>query len=230
MAVDNSHPPTKDPENPKIWRWDNGLTLIHDFITRGEEESLIGAFHAAEPREPPPPPATGGPPRRRRRKQAKRVSRHFGHHFDYTTFGASATRRTPVPACVAALLPRLPRARARPPDQFTMQHYPPGAGIPPHVDTHSLFDEALYSLSLGGDVPMLFRRCHAGDARRMRLPKRALQEEEGGAEGAGPGQDGGGDRMSNKRDLNNPPEFLASEAFVLQMAGTASCIMNGARY
>lgn len=40
----------------------------------------------------------------------------------------------------------------------------------------------------------------------------------------------GGGQMSNKRDLNNPPEFLASEAFVLQMAGTASCIMNGARY
>lgn len=44
----------------------------------------------------------------------------------------------------------------RPPDQVCLQYYPPGTGIPPHVDTHSTYDE-LYALSLGAPVLMQFR-------------------------------------------------------------------------
>ncbi|KAI0391464.1 hypothetical protein F5Y17DRAFT_440455 [Xylariaceae sp. FL0594] len=43
------------------------------------------------------------------------------------------------------------------PDQVCLQYYPPGAGIPPHVDTHSAYAE-LYALSLGSPVVMQFRR------------------------------------------------------------------------
>jgi hypothetical protein len=38
-----------------------------------------------------------------------------------------------------------------------LQYYPPGSGIPPHVDTHSTYDQ-LYALSLGAPVLMQFRR------------------------------------------------------------------------
>ncbi|KAI0204640.1 hypothetical protein F4808DRAFT_351731 [Astrocystis sublimbata] len=49
------------------------------------------------------------------------------------------------------------------PDQVCLQHYPPGAGIPPHADTHSAYDE-LYALSLGSAVAMRFRRRGASTA------------------------------------------------------------------
>jgi alkylated DNA repair protein alkB family protein 8 len=139
---------------------DIGLILIKDFINRDEEANIIGAFNSSVP-----PPAAGA---------RRRVSQHFGYHFDYTTFGASTTVYTPPPEHITDLLPRLP-IRDNVPDQFTIQYYPPGAGIPPHVDTHSLFGEEIYSLSLGSTVPMQFRKCSAKDARRMRLPKRSAE-------------------------------------------------------
>ncbi|KAL2021842.1 hypothetical protein VTK56DRAFT_6616 [Thermocarpiscus australiensis] len=152
--------PTVDPSNPKILRWDDiGLMLMHDFITESEEATMIEAFHAAAPE----------------RNSKRRISQHFGYHFDYTTFGASETEFTPVPSYITDFLPRLP-IQSRLPDQFTVQYYPPGTGIPPHVDTHSLFGEALYSLSFGSAVPMVFRMSGPNDARKMRLPKRSLQQ------------------------------------------------------
>ncbi|POR31925.1 Uncharacterized protein TPAR_07870 [Tolypocladium paradoxum] len=156
-------PPTTNPVNVNIQRWENNLTLIHEFISEEEEATMIAAFHSAQPK-PEPTVSTGS---------RKRLSQHFGYHFDYTTFGASETTFTPLPKYIEDLLPRLP-IQDHIPDQFTMQYYPPGAGIPPHVDTHSLFGEALYALSLGSSVPIEFRKCNASDARRMRLPKRSL--------------------------------------------------------
>ncbi|KAK3327050.1 hypothetical protein B0T19DRAFT_151301 [Cercophora scortea] len=163
MATKQEAPaPVTDPNNPKIQRWDDlGLTLIHDFLSEAEEATMVAAFHAADPR-------TGG---------KKRLSQHFGYHFDYTTFGASDTHFTALPAYIAALLPRLP-IQTNLPDQFTVQYYPPGSGIPPHVDTHSMFDEELYSVSFGSSVPMVFKKCGANDARKMRLPKRSLLSSE----------------------------------------------------
>ncbi|KAK0652774.1 hypothetical protein B0T16DRAFT_406785 [Cercophora newfieldiana] len=163
-------PPTLDPTNPNIQTWPAlGLTLITNFITPAEEQTFISAFHTS----------TNIPPQSSARK---RLSQHFGHHFDYTTFGASTSVFTPVPDHVAAIASRLPLREGvdRVPDQFTVQYYPPGAGIPPHVDTHSMFGEALYSLSFGWGVPMVFRVAGGNEARKMRLPKRSLGGETGG--------------------------------------------------
>ncbi|KAK3681372.1 hypothetical protein B0T22DRAFT_304567 [Podospora appendiculata] len=162
MAAKQTPAPVTDRANPKIQRWEDlGLTLIHHFLSESEEATMVAAFHAADPR-------TGG---------KKRLSQHFGYHFDYTTFGASDTHFTPLPAYIAALLPRLP-IQTNLPDQFTVQYYPPGSGIPPHVDTHSMFDEELYSVSFGSSVPMVFKKCGSNDARKMRLPKRSLLSSE----------------------------------------------------
>jgi alkylated DNA repair protein alkB family protein 8 len=62
--------------------------------------------------------------------------------------------------------------QAAPYDQLTVNEYLPGAGIPPHVDTHSAFRGALASLSLGGPCAMLFRR--GDDVRALLLPPRSL--------------------------------------------------------
>ena len=42
-------------------------------------------------------------------------------------------------------------------DQLTINDYQPGQGIPPHVDTHSPFEEIFVSLSLKSGVSMNFR-------------------------------------------------------------------------
>ncbi|KAL2269209.1 hypothetical protein VTJ83DRAFT_4055 [Remersonia thermophila] len=170
MALRPPPPPTIDPANPRVWRWEDiGLTLIHDFITEAEEAALIAGFHAHEHKSPKPQPLA---------HSKKRISQHFGYSFDYTTFSAAPDRYTPIPDCIASLLPRLPQVLPekpfRLPDQLTVQYYPPGSGIPPHVDTHSAFGEALYSLSYGSAVPMQFRPAGPNDARKMRLPKRSL--------------------------------------------------------
>lgn len=146
---------------PKVQQWDNGLVLIYDFISEAEETAMINEFRC------------DGMEDNSNSSKKKRISRHFGFHFDYTTFGASETIFTPIPKYIENLLARLPIQKYLP-DQFTVQYYPPGAGIPPHVDTHSMFEEALYSLSLGSTVPMLFRHNNKNDARRMRVPKRSL--------------------------------------------------------
>ncbi|KAL2193069.1 hypothetical protein P885DRAFT_46052 [Corynascus similis CBS 632.67] len=165
MAVLNQTPvPTVDPSQPNTLRWDDiGLVLILDFITEAEEAAMIEAFHAQNPLE-----------EEKARAAKRRISQHYGYHFDYTTFGASETHFTPVPSYIANFLPRLP-IQSYLPDQFTVQYYPPGSGIPPHVDTHSMFGEALYSLSFGSAVPMQFRMSGPNDARKMRMPKRSLQ-------------------------------------------------------
>jgi len=158
VGVERKAPsPHIDPEYPGVQRWENGLILHNEFITEEEEASMIDAILKNEQ-------WTG---------IGKRLTLHYGPHFDYTTFGASETAITPPPAFITDLLPRLP-IRDYIPDQFTVQYYPPGTGIPPHVDTHSAFREVLFSLSIGSDVSMSFRRCGETEARRMRKPKRSL--------------------------------------------------------
>ncbi|KAK4138975.1 hypothetical protein BT67DRAFT_370521 [Trichocladium antarcticum] len=154
--------PTVDIADPSILRWDSiGLMLIRDFISEEQEATMIHAFHARDPAK----------------EGKKRVSQHFGYHFDYSTFGASESTFTPLPSYISDILPRLPIQHYLP-DQFTIQYYPPGSGIPPHVDTHSMFAEALYSLSFGSTVSMTFRMAGPNDARKMRLPKRSAQDME----------------------------------------------------
>lgn len=149
--------PQTDPENPNVKKWQNGLILHTDFITEEEENDIMKAIS-----DLPDWMGTG-----------KRTTVHFGPHFDYTTFATSETDSTPPPNFLTDLLPRLP-VQEYLPDQFTVQYYPPGTGIPPHVDTHSAFREALYSISIGSDVPMSFKECGETEARRARAPKRSL--------------------------------------------------------
>jgi len=42
-------------------------------------------------------------------------------------------------------------------DQLTLNDYLPGQGIPPHVDTHSPFEEVFASLGLKSGVTMHFK-------------------------------------------------------------------------
>ena len=57
-------------------------------------------------------------------------------------------------------------------DQITVNDYPPGSGIAPHVDTHSAFTERFASLSLGAGVALELRR--GAEAADLWLPRRSL--------------------------------------------------------
>ncbi|CAJ2633530.1 unnamed protein product [Trifolium pratense] len=48
-------------------------------------------------------------------------------------------------------------------DQLTVNEYPPGVGLSPHIDTHSAFEDIIFSLSLAGPCIMEFRRYEDGD-------------------------------------------------------------------
>lgn len=51
-----------------------------------------------------------------------------------------------------------------------VNEYPPGVGLSPHIDTHSAFEDLIFSLSLAGPCIMEFRKYANDDM----LPRVAL--------------------------------------------------------
>jgi hypothetical protein len=137
-----------------------GLFWQDDFITVEHEERLLHIFR----HELAWPDRTG------------RLSLHYGYTFDYKTFGVDPD--IPFRDFPAWLQPLLPTREGRPPDQVCLQHYPPGAGIPPHVDTHSAYDQ-LYALSLGAPLLMQFQR--GGERVEVDLAPRSMLQMSGDA-------------------------------------------------
>jgi hypothetical protein len=115
-----------------------GIFWEDDFIDPEHEQRLIAIFHGLEWADRP-----------------GRLSLHYGYTFDYKTFGIDP--EIPYKEFPEWLQPLIPTTESRPPDQVCLQYYPPGAGIPPHVDAHGPYDQ-LYALSLGGPAVMQFRR------------------------------------------------------------------------
>jgi len=84
----------------------------------------------------------------------------------------------PTPDFPAAIKPLLERVCSLPGvgslDQLTVNEYPPGVGLSPHIDTHSAFGDAIVSLSLAGPAAMVFRKRGTGEQRSVLLPERSL--------------------------------------------------------
>jgi len=60
-------------------------------------------------------------------------------------------------------------------DQITVNEYLPGQGIAPHVDTHSAFEDVIFSLSLGSQCVMCFSHALYPEKRKFYvLPRRSL--------------------------------------------------------
>lgn len=84
---------------------------------------------------------------------------HYGYEFLYAS--SNVDPDSPLPGGLPSVcIPMLRRAVdsklvSQIPDQLTVNEYPPGAGIPPHVDTHSAFADGIMSLSLGSSVSQL---------------------------------------------------------------------------
>jgi len=143
-----------------------GLTLIEDFVSEDEELRLAEAARTST---------------RETRLARRRVS-HFGYEFSYATRDANVPCES-IPAFVReTVLGRLgmdaygatPGATsALRCDQITVNEYPRGVGLAPHVDTHSAFGETILSLSLLGGTVMEFRR-EGYEHRALYLPPRSL--------------------------------------------------------
>ncbi|RAK95619.1 2OG-Fe(II) oxygenase family oxidoreductase [Aspergillus ibericus CBS 121593] len=139
-----------------------GILWEEDFITPEHEQRLISIFR----HELDWPDRTG------------RQSLHYGYTFDYKTFGIDPD--IPYKEFPDWLKPLIPTTEGRPPEQVCLQYYPPGSGIPPHVDAHRPYDQ-LYALSMGAPVVMQFRKGKTEERVDVDLTPRTMMQMKGDA-------------------------------------------------
>ncbi|XP_021647797.2 alkylated DNA repair protein ALKBH8 homolog isoform X2 [Hevea brasiliensis] len=125
-----------------------GLYLWHDFINAKEEQELLTAVDD-----------------RPWNNLSKRRVQHYGYEFCYETRNVNTKEQLgELPSFVSSILerisslPDLGDSASLVLDQLTVNEYPRGVGLSPHIDTHSAFEGLIFSLSLAGPCIMEFRR------------------------------------------------------------------------
>ncbi|KAG6782609.1 hypothetical protein POTOM_012019 [Populus tomentosa] len=125
-----------------------GLYLVHDFLSPQEEKELLAAVDE-----------------RPWISLSKRRVQHYGYEFCYGTRNVDTKLHLgKLPSFVSSILerislfPGLNGSTSILLDQLTVNEYPPGVGLSPHIDTHSAFEGLIFSLSLAGPCIMEFRR------------------------------------------------------------------------
>ena len=123
-----------------------GLRLIVDFVSEAEEAAMLADIDS-----------------RPWIALAHRRVQHYGFAFDYARNNVDPTQPLPTPHPhffdlpldrLELLAPGLVPMRC---NQLTLNEYSASSSIPPHVDTHHAFEDAILSLSLGADTVMDFR-------------------------------------------------------------------------
>ncbi|XP_041652260.1 alkylated DNA repair protein alkB homolog 8 [Cheilinus undulatus] len=128
-----------------------GLTLVEDFVSVDEETLLLAAIDWS---------STNDDNTAQKALKHRKV-KHFGFEFRYDNNNVDKDK--PLPTGIPQeCLPVLERCVSNrhintKPDQLTVNQYESGQGIPPHVDTHSAFEDTILSLSLGAQTVMEFR-------------------------------------------------------------------------
>ncbi|XP_015918171.1 tRNA (carboxymethyluridine(34)-5-O)-methyltransferase alkbh8 isoform X2 [Parasteatoda tepidariorum] len=143
--------------------WPKGLVLLEEFITEEEEKELLAVINKEDDFND-------------ESSLKHRKVKHYGYKFIYGSNNINKNQplEMKIPdVCIPHLkklvsLQLLPRI----PDQLTVNHYQPGQGIPPHVDTHSPFEDGIVSLSLSSQVVMNFYSPH-GEIVSVSLPRRS---------------------------------------------------------
>ncbi|CAH1268201.1 ALKBH8 [Branchiostoma lanceolatum] len=103
--------------------------------------------------------------------------KHYGYEFRYDNNNVDKDKPLPggLPDWCSPVIDKMMsegHIKHRP-DQITVNQYQPGQGIPPHVDTHSAFEDEISSLSLGGQTVMDFKH-PSGKRVPVVLPARSL--------------------------------------------------------
>ena len=138
-----------------------GLEIIPDFITPEEEQKLIKQIDT-----------------NKWNPLAQRKVQHYGYEFIYGLNSINKEKYIgPLPEFVPGVCDRVNEVGKKynkvPFDQLTINDYHPGQGIPPHVDTHSPFEECLVSLSLGSGTVMSFKN-QKNESKHIFIPPRSL--------------------------------------------------------
>lgn len=142
-----------------------GLIVLEDFITSDEEEILVKLLSWDDPIQG--------------QQLKQRQVQHFGFEFRYGSNDVDKQKplAQKIPDQCDFLQNRLKKRGFSKwnfyPDQLTVNRYLPGQGIPPHVDTHSVFEDPILSLSMLSDVVMDFKDA-SGRKIPVFLPRRSL--------------------------------------------------------
>ena len=140
----------------------SGLTLLEDFIDEEYETAIVKFLDKVK-----------WNPMNNRRVV------HYGYEFLYGTNNIDKMRPIePFPEIFKPLMEKLNKEIASkynqaPFDQCTINDYAPGQGIPPHVDSHSPFEEMFVSISLISGVVMSFRNQKL-EQKHLYFPRRGV--------------------------------------------------------
>ncbi|CAL9683877.1 unnamed protein product [Knipowitschia caucasica] len=144
-----------------------GLTVVEDFVSPEEENLLLASVDWSSICD-----------QDTAQKALKhRKVKHYGYEFRYDNNNVDKEKPLPahLPEECAPVLQRCIQHgyMSIMPDQLTVNQYESGQGIPPHVDTHSAFEDTIMSLSLGAQTVMEFRHPD-GRLVAVVLPPRSL--------------------------------------------------------
>ncbi|XP_031716374.1 alkylated DNA repair protein alkB homolog 8 [Anarrhichthys ocellatus] len=145
----------------------DGLVLVEDFVSPEEEALLLAAVDWS---------STNDDVTAQKALKHRRV-KHYGFEFRYDNNNVDKDKplAAGIPQECLAVLERCVKNKHVDilSDQLTVNQYESGQGIPPHVDTHSAFEDAILSLSLGAKTVMEFRHPD-GRLVAVVLPERSL--------------------------------------------------------
>lgn len=124
-----------------------GLTLMENFITEEQEETLLRTLNWDE---------CESVSSQLKHRQVK----HFGYEFEYGTNIVDPDKPIPsIPQDYKFLQTLFNKhGHKYTYDQLTINKYLSGQGIPSHIDTHSVFEDTILSLSLGSACIMNFKK------------------------------------------------------------------------
>ncbi|KAK6485955.1 alkylated DNA repair protein alkB-like protein 8 [Huso huso] len=144
-----------------------GLRVVEEFVSSEEEQQLLSSIDWGSDMSSESAQKT---------LKHRRV-KHYGYEFRYDN--NDVDKDSPLPGglpeiCEEVLERCLEKGYVNiKPDQLTVNQYEPGQGIPPHVDTHSPFEDTIISLSLGAKTVMDFKHPD-GRSVAVMLPRRSL--------------------------------------------------------
>ncbi|XP_041055789.1 alkylated DNA repair protein alkB homolog 8 [Carcharodon carcharias] len=144
-----------------------GLLVVEDIISP-EYEKMLLAFVDGSP---------NATMENAQKSLKHRRVKHYGYEFRYDN--NNIDKNKPLPGglpeiCDEVLEQSMEKGYVKfKPDQLTINQYEPGQGIPPHIDTHSPFEDGIICLSLGAETVMDFKHPN-GHSVAVLLPRRSL--------------------------------------------------------
>lgn len=118
----------------------NGLKIIENFITPEEEQQLLEQINQED-----------------WNNSLSRRTQHYGYEYSYSVKN-QATKTKDIPKWMNSILKRIEQETNFAFNQVIINEYQPGQGIANHIDSPTLFDEIIVSLSLGSDIVMDFTK------------------------------------------------------------------------